>query len=527
MYIAPNSIIKVYNNVPLDNSYNHTLYFNTRTEQTSYFSSNAKYTFSTQSYQRVEKGKMRVDKKAEDIYDCNYLAFQNTSFGNKWFYAFITGVEYINNSTTEISFEIDTMQTYMFDVNLRECFVEREHSKTDNIGDNIMTEPVATGEYINSDYGTLDYGLSLLAVVALVTGEDESYTGNLYDGVYGGCKMYAFGSNDVGSIQSFLSNYIANYEQVVSLYMCPTYLLPPIPVGGLEVDGRTSASITDKTLIRLSGNEKFGNYTPHNKKLYTYPYNFLRVDNANGGSLDLRYEFFKDLTPTFAISGSITTPVKVVLRPTNYKGVGDSSFWYENQYTSEFITLESYPICSWNINAYQAWVAQNSVPVTLNFGTSIGQSILTGNPLNFVSSVIGNVSNVVSKIYSASIMADQCRGNTSTGNANVSSGMQMFYKQRTHITEDFAKMIDNYFDMFGYATNKVKYPNVNSRPHWNYVKTNGCVITSKSGCPADEIKKMCSIYDNGITFWKNASEVGRYDLDNSVDANKEKNDEET
>lgn len=55
---------------------------------------------------------MRVEKKAEDLYDCNYLAFQNTSFGSKWFYAFITSVEYVNNITSEITFEIDVLQTY-------------------------------------------------------------------------------------------------------------------------------------------------------------------------------------------------------------------------------------------------------------------------------------------------------------------------------------------------------------------------------------------------------------------------------
>ena len=30
------------------------------------------------------------------------------------------------------------------------------------------------------------------------------------------------------------------------------------------------------------------------------------------------------------------------------------------------------------------------------------------------------------------------------------------------------------------------------------------------------MKKICNIYDNGITFWKNGSEVGQYNLDNTV-----------
>ena len=32
----------------------------------------------------------------------------------------------------------------------------------------------------------------------------------------------------------------------------------------------------------------------------------------------------------------------------------------------------------------------------------------------------------------------------------------------------------------------------------------------------DDVRKICSIYDSGITFWKNPSEVGNYSLDNSL-----------
>lgn len=75
-------------------------------------------------------------------------------------------------------------------------------------------------------------------------------------------------------------------------------------------------------------------------------------------------------------------------------------------------------------------------------------------------------------------------------------------------------MIDDYFTMFGYAIKRVKVPNRNSRPHWNYVKTIGCTLTGS--IPSDDMKKICNIYNNGITFWKNGSEIGHYELDNTV-----------
>ena len=74
-YIAPNTIIKLLNDCPLDNTYDHTIYFNSLVAQQTYFEGLAKYTFSENSYQRVNKGRMRLQVCADNIYDCNYLMF--------------------------------------------------------------------------------------------------------------------------------------------------------------------------------------------------------------------------------------------------------------------------------------------------------------------------------------------------------------------------------------------------------------------------------------------------------------------
>ena len=67
--------------------------------------------------------------------------------------------------------------------------------------------------------------------------------------------------------------------------------------------------------------------------------------------------------------------------------------------------------------------------------------------------------------------------------------------------------------MYGYATKKIKVPNTNVRENWTYTKTKNCVV--KSNAPADDVKKICSIYDKGITFWRNPANVGNYNLSNN------------
>ena len=148
MYIEPNTVIRLLTNCPLDNTYDHTIYFNGAEAQFEYFAGLTKYTLTKQTYQRVNRSRMRVQYKADDLYDCNYLMFQNTNFGNKWFYAFVKSVEYINNIVSEIEYEIDVMQTWAFDYQLGQCFIEREHSATDNIGDNLVPEKIEHGSYV-------------------------------------------------------------------------------------------------------------------------------------------------------------------------------------------------------------------------------------------------------------------------------------------------------------------------------------------------------------------------------------------
>ena len=519
MYIEPNTTIKLYSGVPLDNTYNHTLYFASESEQRSYFSV-SKYTLSAQSYQRVERGKMRIERKADDLYDCNYLAFKNVNYGDKWFYAFITSVEYINNVTSEITFEIDVMQTYMFDVTLKDCFVEREHSVTDVIGENIQAEPIETGEYVNSDYDLVRDVRDMLVLI-MIAGEESTSFGDLYEGIYGGCNIWAYNSTDTTNITSKVNEYIQKPDQIIAMYMCPKMLIPDVPDGGKHLSySRTSSFITETLPSVTEESQDFDGYVPKNKKLYTYPYNFLRIDNASGQSLNLRYEFFDNLTPVIEIQGTFLMPVKLVARPCSYKGL--PSYSELGGYTSsksEAISLENYPMCSWNVDTFKSWLAQNSVPVALNAIGSVTNSAIASQysahpTASFATGTVGNVASVLSQVYTASIAADQCRGNISNGNVNVARDIQAFYKQRCHVTKDFAIVIDNFFSMYGYATNKVKQPNISSRPHWNYVKTLGCVVVGRA--PSDDIKKMCSIYDNGITFWKNANEVGDYSLDNSV-----------
>ena len=81
------------------------------------------------------------------------------------------------------------------------------------------------------------------------------------------------------------------------------------------------------------------------------------------------------------------------------------------------------------------------------------------------------------------------------------------------IKSQIARVIDDYFDKYGYACHRVKTPNRKVREHWTYTKTVGCNMVGNA--PSDDIAKIRSIYDNGITFWVNGAVVGDYSQSNN------------
>lgn len=523
MIIAPTTNVKILKNVPLENTYDHTLYFANATAQYNYFASKVAKNCVNYTYQRVHKGMIRIDGKADLYYDCNYMMFQNTSFGNKWFYAFINSVEYVNNETTEIIFEIDVIQTWLFDAHVEECFVDRQHSLSDAIGDNIVPETLPLGEYVFNSYQPISSTYADMCVVVAIVDTTERSFGQLYDGIYGGARLYAYDSTDenfVSDINSKLDEYLQKPDAVLSMYTVPKAIMPPIPASHILPYASSGATARYGGLTwKVSKTDTIDGYLPKNAKMYTYPYNYLHVDNSNGESLSLRYEFFENQTPYLTIIGNITQPVTLILRPSKYKGIPNEQFDSYATLNTESLQLSNYPLCSWNVDAYQAWVAQNTIPV---LGGIIGgiagagvASNYSANPQGMLgNSIISNVMGAITANYTASIQADICKGSINGGSVNVSRRKQQFYYGRASVNRQYAKIIDDYFTMFGYAVKSIARINTHARPHWSYVKTIGCVLSGS--VPSDDTKKIISVYDKGITFWMNANEVGNYELDNSL-----------
>lgn len=570
MYIEPNTEIRILKNCPLDPTYDHTLWFNNRQEQYTYFSGLTKYRLQRQSYQRQSRGVMRVEVKAEDLFDCNYLMFRNIAFGTKVFYAFIKNVEYVNNITAEITYELDVMQTWLFDWSFDECFVIREHSETDEIGDNLIPEPVNCGTYVTG-YPVTTEQFTNWKIVVITTGNIDSAIpgilpadGGFYAGVYGSCDYHIFPADSTGvqSVKTLLRNlsFWNNQDIVVGMYMIPQKFIPADPAtmttaiaskqdaylrGGdftvpFNAKGESSTQGVNFTL--------FGGYVPKNNKLYTYPYNFFVCENGQGESKEFMFEYFdKVIGPVFHLVSDYGLEPSVMCVPFGYMQKRQTGTELDIN-VSESLSISNFPKCTWATTDLGAKLVQGGMSLALLAATRGFSGIYTPprpapetNALATTSQELSTnvvkpkihlwpnevpaddsirfgarlkpkdavIAGYVGKsILNSHISSSIGRGNT----MYVSNYFDFTFKQK-FIDRPFAMSVDNFFTMYGYQTNRVKTPNRTSRPHWNYVRTANCTL--KGSVPADDIQKICAIHDAGITYWKNGAEVGNYSLDNS------------
>lgn len=80
-------------------------------------------------------------------------------------------------------------------------------------------------------------------------------------------------------------------------------------------------------------------------------------------------------------------------------------------------------------------------------------------------------------------------------------------------TKEYQEKLNKIWNMRGYATNTIDYPNLHSREKWNYIQTVKCNIKGENIDPSD-LEKIKRAFDNGITLWHD-KDVGNYDRKNT------------
>lgn len=532
MAITPETNIKLLK-CPLTLSNKNQINFANKTAQYNYFNSLEKIEIDECSYQRKENI-IRFPEHIDTILGFNYCMYQNSNYTNKWFYAYITNMEYVNDNCTNITIATDVWQTWHFDINFKDSFVEREHTNDDTVGKNLIDENLQLGEYVVNKINrwlndTGDGEIFVPDNLVIVLGATENNEGNNQggvqtDGIYAGLRYYIFHNNSEGI--SDLNDWLTQYEEggkseaVKCIFMLPEILTTGadredhLYSGGNNVIRRyiNGENTSLNKNINLQ-NTTIDGYTPKNKKLLTYPYQYLLVSNNSGTDVIYRLEDFYNSdkviqNPSFRIESCMTVSGSIRMIPLNFKGASEND--------NEGINMGKFPACNWDTDVFTNWLTQNGVNIGLQVagaGISMATSIATGNPIGIASSAL-SIGDTLGEIYKESKIPPQANGNINSGDVVTASGKNDFIFYNMSIKAEFAKIIDDYFTMFGYKTNKVKIPNLTGRQNWNYIKTIDCNILGD--IPQMDLQSIKELFDNGLTIWHSPSTFLDYSQNNNI-----------
>ena len=146
--------------------------------------------------------------------------------------------------------------------------------------------------------------------------------------------------------------------------------------------------------------------------------------------------------------------------------------------------------------------------------TSILILLASGNIMgaNMIGGGIGDIFNAVQQDYQHSLIPNAVEGSINSGDVTTMIGANRLHAYRMEINNEYAKIIDNYFSMYGYKVNTVDIPNITGRVNWNYVKTIGANIIGN--IPQYDLQMIKNIFDNGVTLWHNSSTFLDYSQNN-------------
>jgi hypothetical protein len=148
--------IRLLSSIPFSNDYKHTRWFDTVTDQTAYFGSKPViHSIVEANFQRIDGHSfLAVNKSVDDLWNVNYVMFRNTAYNNKWFYGFVTKLEYKQRNNTHVHFQIDVFQTWKFEMNFKPSYMIREHCKLWNEDGSPVVNTIDEGLNYGNEYDT-------------------------------------------------------------------------------------------------------------------------------------------------------------------------------------------------------------------------------------------------------------------------------------------------------------------------------------------------------------------------------------
>lgn len=524
---------------PLESDYKNTLWFPNVAAQTAYFASKVVKTYSAFNYIKKDNV-IVVAEEVDNLYNCNYIMYQNANFGQRWFYAFINRMEWASNGSTRLYVSTDVIQTWFFDIKYYQSYVDRCHSDTDTVGDNIVPEDFTTGD--NGGYqvaGSQNMYPDNAAVFATTSSGGVSYEGGTHSGIYSGAGLIGdFSTTIPQNLNSTLNAYVnqGTATAVVKIQQYPSTLQ----------NAGAVYSFT-KYPTAISG------YSPINKKLlspafitcfvsmYGQELNFSPA-YISGSSVNIKVTADKT---SGTISAFVDNYSNENISTMNLIAVIPESSWAYNQYKNDYnlhsgsnAIYVSRSKMNRGLGAYTESInalsgALNTVASVSNTFNPVGLAInpvgtIAGSMASTQASIAGTV-NSATKAYQYATGIDEITQDlaniSESYNAPATGGMSAsngyITTNKTQLTYgykvppvDLVRRCDKYLSVYGYKQSVYRNINLHARANWTFIKTIG--LNASGNFPDDDMNIIKSAFDSGIFFWNYTSIFGNFDQSNPI-----------
>lgn len=525
--VSPNTIVHLLS-VDLEEDQKNQMDFASSTAQYNYFTANTRviksYTNNDFTYQRKDNV-IRIPAEYDELIKVNYIMYQNTNYSTKWFYAFVTRKEYVNANMTALYLKTDVFQTWQFEMQLKDSFVAREHVADDTPFAHTLPEPTPSFEQrcdvlsykhwnsqtptqFNNDYYVGAYATATNNTQSPINPDiDVDYCGNVPTPGY----LYICLSQHANDMFNALisNNYTIDF----------TTAIPKDAVGTIStnvanvfvgMDKTEASGWTGDTAVSISSisvsSITYGSttYNIRNKKINCYPYMYIEMHDLCGQSVILKPEDMNGTT-FYLHAESGATPSYTLYYPT-----------YENETSfKNSISINSFPAIPYAVDYYSQYLAlhKNSVEyekIENNYNTAKSlifgiEDIANGDSIGGGTRIINDQMRRLQRnaMYSDMKSRPPITHNAPTGNAKFGMNAIGYHINRWYPKLEYIKILDDYFDMYGYNVSTVKTPQYNSRQKWNYLETVNVNIEGKNdnNIPQDDMQELKQIFNNGITIW--------------------------
>lgn len=472
-------------------------FFQSEGAKMGWYSSHRVFTFNDYSYQRETRQYIRVKEKAVNLRKCDMMAFKNGS--GKWILCNILSVDFINPNTTEITFQTDSMATFIEDITWCECWINREMQENDWNGsvpsfNNLQPEGLETGIMMRTPEfadGLTFVDFSMIVLSAYSESGDPGYGTQIKAGYPESLNTIVMRVNETNRLSNMIQTYAEKgiLDGIMGIVICPSQYAD-------------SNSLYTKTTQVPPNYAQIDGYSPNNGKCFSGEFYRLELSNQRGNVSEILLDHIVNPSQvTLVVEGAFCGGTGgMLLYPANYSNGKANGVIIYNDIQVPYIG-----------NAFTNWLAQNKYGLAAEIGAGIGMTIagaVTGSAAIGAGGVM-KAAGSITKILQESVNPLAVGGQAAGSGLAIATRTYGFLINWLHPQAPNIQAIDEFFSRFGYRTNRLKKPNVNTRPLWNYVQTSGAVVRGPFSY-SDKVK-IQDMLDNGVTFWHvPAVQIGDY-----------------